>query len=102
MTRKPLTFFRATELPSGQFRAEMSRYLRRLEMLGDRYLITRSGQVVAGLVSPWDVQALEEVDQRDKAQRDRLLRERSNHMTWLEEAREKARRGEDVEWKPRW
>ena len=101
MTRKPLTFFRATELPAGQFRAEMSRYLRRLEMIGDRYLVTRNGQVVAGLVSPWDVQALEEVDQRGKAERDRRLHERSLHLTWLEEAHEKARRGEDVEWTPR-
>jgi antitoxin (DNA-binding transcriptional repressor) of toxin-antitoxin stability system len=102
MTREPITFFRATELPAGQFRADMSRYLRRLEMMGDRYLVTRNGRVVAGLVTPWDVHALEEVDLRDKTERDRRLREQSNHMTWLEEAREKARRGENVEWQPRW
>ncbi|WP_167647264.1 hypothetical protein [Mameliella alba] len=101
MTRKPIMMFRATELLAGVFRAEMARYLRKLEMIGDRFLITRSGQVVAGLVSPWDVQALEEIDQRDREERERRLRERSNHLTWLEEAREKARRGEDVEWRPR-
>ncbi|MBV6635188.1 MAG: hypothetical protein KI788_04690 [Mameliella sp.] len=101
MTRKPIMMFRATELPAGVFRAEMARYLRKLEMIGDRFLITRSGQVVAGLVSPWDVQALEEIYQRDREERERRLRERSNHLTWLEEAREKARRGEDVEWRPR-
>ena len=93
--------FRASELGAASFRKEMALYLRKLEMQGGRYLLTRHGRVVAGLVSPWDVHALEEVDARTKVERDRRLRESHLHHNWLEEAREKARRGEDVEWGPR-
>ena len=93
--------FRASELGAASFRREMALYLRKLEMQGGRYLLTRHGRVVAGLVSPIDVHALEEVDARSKVERDRRLRDTSYHQSWLEEAREKARRGEDVEWSPR-
>lgn len=96
------TGFVASELPVADFRKELALYLRKLEMQGGRYLITRHGRVVAGMVSPWDVHALEQVDARDRAERDRRLKERARHINWLEEAREKARRGEDVDWTPRW
>ncbi|SMX43435.1 hypothetical protein [Maliponia aquimaris] len=96
------TGFVASELSVADFRKEMALYLRRLEMQGGRYLLTRHGRVVGGLVSPWDVHALEEVDKRDKAERERRLQAHARHGNWLEEAREKARRGEDVEWSPRW
>ncbi|KUF09161.1 hypothetical protein [Pseudoponticoccus marisrubri] len=100
MTDLSKAAFRAPEIPAGRLRDELSLYLRKLEMQGQRYLITRHGRVVAGLVPPWELHALEEVVHRSAAERRRRLEASDRHMTWLEQAREKARRGEDVSWDP--
>lgn len=90
--------FQSPELSSAKLRRDLSFYLRKMEMQGDRFLITRNGTAVAGLVTPWDLHALDEVDCRSRQEIERRAHEHTQHMRWLEEAREMARRGEDVQW----
>lgn len=93
-------YFRATELAVGVFRADMALYLRKSEMLGQRFLLTRRGFAVGGLVPPMDLHALEKVTFEAERDRDMRLERNRQRLTWLEQAREKARLGDVDDWNP--